>query len=180
MGNESYPTECSVCEKFTSRRCSICHNDYYCSTRCEDNMTIPHLFVCGKRSITTADYLYWSCGEDEMPKDEDVLRDFGFNTLDENLDKSSLLGLYKGLRLSHVSPKDIDKWRIEGSLAANIIRIYHKMPEQSRGRYFPWFLEHATAIFRDGIDKEWPSTNFIPTFFDEARAYLDEEDRIID
>jgi hypothetical protein len=43
-----------------------------------------------------------------MPKDEDVLEDFGFNNVLFGKDQTYLLGLYKGLYLSSkFSAKDI-------------------------------------------------------------------------
>ena len=41
--------------------------------------TIPHIFTCAKRAITTADYLYMNFIDDRTLDDEEVLGGFGFN-----------------------------------------------------------------------------------------------------
>ncbi|KAF8848410.1 hypothetical protein BDZ45DRAFT_810815 [Acephala macrosclerotiorum] len=146
---------------------------------CEEKRTIPHIFECAKRPITTADYLYMNCLRDEMPDDEEVLKDFGFDALVEYADKTKLLGLYQGLCRSDVPIEDIHKWQVEGSLVANIKEFYYKIPESSRGGYFPWFLDH-TDIFDPLATKEEAQKRLISTFFDEARTYLDEQDRSVD
>jgi hypothetical protein len=91
---DSYLDECSTCSLVTSRRCSVCHKGSYCISSCEEKRTTPHIFKCAKRPITTADYLYMNYLRDEMPDDEEVLKDFGFDALVKYADKSKLLGLY--------------------------------------------------------------------------------------
>jgi len=60
-------------------------------------MTVSHLFTCGARALTTADYLKDAILRDEIPDDPQTVEDFGFNRCNSWAQKSHLLGLYKGL-----------------------------------------------------------------------------------
>lgn len=161
----------------TSRLCSICGKDAFCSQRCEEKRSGRHIFTCRKRSLTSADYLYRSIATDELPEDEDVLEDFGFGYFTSFADKCNLLGLYKGLYLSdEITVEDVHKWQVEGSLVTNIKNYFHQIPENCRGGYFPWFLNH-TNIFDQRITKEDATRKLVETFYDQARPYLEEEDR---
>lgn len=174
---QEYLDQCSSCGGMTSRRCSFCNRDSYCSKACEEKRSGSHLFKCTKRPLTSADYLYDSLGDDLLPDNEDVLEDFGFDQLISFSDKSKLFGLYRGLYLSDkVSVDDIHKWQVEGTLVANIKEFYYQIPEKYRGGYFPWFLKH-THILDKRVAKEEATKNHIATFFDQAREYLDEGDR---
>lgn len=128
----------------TSRKCSVCDRDLYCSKYCQDRRSGPRLFTCTKRPLTSADYLFRCIGQDVLPDDEDVRESFGFNQLTSFADQCKLLGLYKGLYLSdRITAEDIHKWQVEGTLLASIKDFYYQIPETHRGGYFPWFLKHT-------------------------------------
>lgn len=129
--------ECEVCYKMTSRRCSFCSRDFYCSEPCQNQSSWYHNFQCSRRPLTTADYLFKSLVEDRLPKEEEVLKDFGFNRLPSFVDKCKLFELYQGLRLNEIGPEEVHKWHVEGTLVANIKYFYYKIPETHRGGYFP-------------------------------------------
>ncbi|OCK75458.1 hypothetical protein K432DRAFT_429412, partial [Lepidopterella palustris CBS 459.81] len=167
--------ECYNCPKMTSRQCSICNRDLYCSEYCQDKRSGLHLFTCSKRPLTSADYLFRYIGQDVLPEDKDVLEDFGFNQLTSFADQCKLLGLYKGLYLSdRITEEDLHKWQVEGTLVANIKEFYYQIPETHRGGYFPWFLKHTHILERRVSSKE-ATENMIATFYDQARSYLDSE-----
>jgi hypothetical protein len=148
----------------------------YCSESCEKRSGL-HLFTCTKRPLTSADYLYRNIGQDTIPEEEDVLEDFGFNNLTSFADRSKLMGLYKGLYLSdEISVEDVHKWQVEGTLVANIKNYFYQIPETCRGGYFPWFLKH-THILDGPLTKEEGEAKLIGTFYDQARSYLNKEDR---
>jgi hypothetical protein len=112
-----------------------------------------------------------------MPLDEDVLEDFGFNNVPFGIERNYLLGVYQGLYLSgSVSTEDIHQWRIAGILADKIKEFYFGLPASQRGQYFPWFLRNSHVLDRTMSKKE-AVANLIVTFYDQARPYLDEEDR---
>jgi hypothetical protein len=75
-----------------------------------------------------------------------------------------------------VGPEEVHKWRVEGTLVANIKDFYYKIPETHRGGYFPWFLNHTDILDRRMTEEE--STKLmVAKFFDKARSYLDPKDQ---
>ncbi len=86
------------------------------------------------------------------------------------------MGLYQGLRLQNVTPEDFHKWRIECTLISKIKEIFYNIPEQNRGGYFPWFLEHTYVLHRQ-IDRQEAIEKMVATFFNQAQSYLDPADR---
>ncbi|KAF2498689.1 hypothetical protein BU16DRAFT_481792 [Lophium mytilinum] len=169
--------ECQECPRLTSRTCSFCNRDLFCSEICEQKRSGPHLYTCTKRPLTTADSLYRSLGSDVLPTDADVLEDFGFNHLPSFADQSNLMGLYKGLYLSDkVTEEDLHNWRTEGTLVANIKAFFFRIPEAYRGGYFPWFLEH-THILEKPLSGKEATEKMVATFFDQANSYLTPEDQ---
>ncbi len=175
--DSDYLVECHICSRSTSRKCSICNKDAYCSESCEEKRTDSHIFTCSKRPLTSADYLYRSIAEDRLPDDEDVRKDFGFNHLTSYSDQSKLMGLYKGLWLSdNIKVEEIHEWQVGGSLVANIKEYFYAMPEECRGGYFSWFLNN-THILDQPATKREAQEKLISTFFDKAQPYLDEEDQ---
>lgn len=176
-GNELDWDDCEICMTPTTRRCSICNKGFFCSDLCQEKRSGAHLFTCSKRPLTSADYLWRSLAEDVMPEDEDVLVDFRFNSVPFGGDQTYLLGLYRGLYLSgKFSAEDIHEWRIGGILVNKIKEFYYSIPENSRGRYFPWFLKNSHALERH-MTKDEAQQNLIATFYDKAKPYLDIEDR---
>jgi hypothetical protein len=61
--------------------------------------------------------------------------------------RQNLLGLYIGLieRLE-VAPKQISRWRANGTLIEEIKAAFSKLPEGSRGGYYPWFLQNQWVL----------------------------------
>lgn len=112
-----------------------------------------------------------------MPQDEDVLEDFGFNNVGFGEHMTYLLGVYGGLYLSgNFSAEDLHEWRVGGILFDKIKEFYYTIPEDSHGRYFPWFLKNFHVLERS-MTKDEGQKNLIATFHDKARPYLDIEDR---
>lgn len=167
--------ECYRCYTQTSRKCSACQRDWYCSEGCQKEMSMHHLFNCAiGRPINSADRLYLAIESDTLPDDPDTMRHFGFAYLTSGEDQSFLLGLYKGLMYLQVSNDTIHQWRLEGSLESNIIKTYETLPEEMRGGYFPWFLSNK-HVLRQPKDK--PAEEIFQNWFDEARKHLSPEDR---
>ena len=112
-----------------------------------------------------------------MPQEEDVLEDFGFNSILFGRDQTRLLGVYRGLYLSgKFSAEDIHEWRVGGILVDKIKEFYYSIAENSRGQYFPWFLKNFYVLDRPMTTDE-AQQRLIATFYDKARPYLDIEDR---
>jgi hypothetical protein len=110
-----------------------------------------------------------------MPPDEDVLEDFGFNNVPFGIERNYLLGVYGGL-YGKVSSEDIHKWRVTGILVDKIKEFYFEIPETHRGGYFPWFLKNL-HILEKPVTKEEAQQKLIATFYDQAKLYLDINDR---
>ncbi|KAF2015573.1 hypothetical protein BU24DRAFT_480328 [Aaosphaeria arxii CBS 175.79] len=166
---------CAICDKPTTRRCSLCNRDFFCSDACQQKRFDRHLFTCSERPLTTADYLWKSLAEDRMPPEDEVLEDFGFDAL-VGIDKTYLLGLYRGLFLSEqVSPEDVHKWRTAEILTEKIKEFYFNIPEQFRGGYFPWFLKNSN-ILEHPTTKEEAKQKLKTILYDQAISYLDSED----
>lgn len=168
--------ECDICDKPTTRKCSFCNKDRYCSEACEAKQSIYHLFRCSKRPLTSADYLAQSLLRDLIPEDEDVLRDFGFNNISIS-DRSKLFSLYRGLYITgDLSAENLHEWRIKGILWDQIKKLYYDIPEYSRGSYFPWFLKNCESLQRRPLTREEAEQNFMDNFYEKAKPYLDPED----
>ena len=169
--------ECHICWRPTKRRCGMCNKDFYCSESCQEKRSGSHLFMCSKRPLTSANYLWESLREVQLPEEDDVLQDFGFNNATSVTDKYHLLGLYIGLYLSgKFSAEIIHDWRVKGILVEKIKEFYYGIPEGSRGEYFPWFLKNSYALERS-ITTDESQQITAATFYDEAKLYLDIEDR---
>ena len=55
-----------------------------------------------------------------------------------------------------IPPKTIHNWRVRGVLVDEIKAAYYKLPEHTRGGYFPWFLqnEHVVALSGQPLSEE--------------------------
>lgn len=164
------------CDQITTRRCSHCGGPWYCSTKCEDLATYSHKFSCNRRPITTADLLEKDCFRDLLPEDPGVREDFGFDRCKNPGEETNLFGLYIGVIKYHdISSEELHRWRTEGLLIDKIIELFSKLPEGSRGGYYPWslrnrhILEGDEEVIRDEDDVD----RYIQERYTEARAYLD-------
>ena len=166
--------DCSVCQQSTSRKCSKCSADFFCSTRCEDKAWVGHRMGCAS-PLTTADHLEYTCLYGEVPCDEQTLEDYGFTHLLRNNDRKKLLGLYIGL-LAHlnISAAELNGWLEDGFVYSGIIRAFQQIPAPIRGEYFSWFLKHLPLIMREkdtAINEQMEKLNKL------VRTYLATEDR---
>lgn len=167
------------CDKTTSRRCSHCSGTWFCSVRCEELATSFHKFSCNRRPITTADLLEKDCYWDFLPEDPQVREDYGFQRCRNRSEATNLFGLYIGIIKYHnISSEELHHWRTEGILVDKIVEVFSKIPEGSRGGYYPWFLrnryilESEQKVMHDVDDV----AKYIQERYDEARAYLDPAD----
>ncbi|KAI4933930.1 uncharacterized protein J4E92_003600 [Alternaria infectoria] len=118
-----------------------------------------------------------SIKEDLIPEEEEVLEDFGFNSVEFGQGRSYLFGVYAGLyRSGRFSAEDFHNWRIEGILTEKIKEFFYSLPEDSRGGYFPWFLENL-PVLETPTTKQQATQNLVASMFAKARPYLDNEDR---
>jgi hypothetical protein len=142
-------------------------------------MTEAHKFTCSNGALTTADYLFLDLAADELPKDPDVIADFGFARLLTFDEQSKLLGLYKGLEILEVEACDLHEWRTSGPLVAHILEAFGRLPAESQGAYFPWFVENKHRIFPPDSSSVEGGDN-MNSFFKPARFLLEPSDRLKD
>jgi hypothetical protein len=120
-------------------------------------------------------------GKGELPDDPQTLEDYGFSRCTTWYQKSHLLGLYKGLLwYLNVDARELDRWLREGSLVANIIRVYNRRPKRSRGGYFPWFLKNKHLLDKTKPLNKNHEQKAFQTWIDEAKCYLPVEEQTRD
>jgi len=77
--SEDNGDECGVCDRKTKRHCSLCGRDWYCSESWQKKRHTSHRFLCAGGSLRTADYLYKTLLQDEVPDDPQTTEQFGFD-----------------------------------------------------------------------------------------------------
>ncbi|KUI65363.1 hypothetical protein VM1G_11265 [Cytospora mali] len=171
--------ECSVCERATSRPCSLCNLDLFCSQRCQDQMSIWHLRKCCGRQITTADLLENDVMRDVLPEDEQVRDDYGFSRCRSRMEDSHLLGLYGGVfKAFEVSAPQVHAWRQSGELTKRIIELFSERGKSYQGSYYPWFLRNQHLLDESTPPFDWNGRdNPLIQAIEAARPYLSAEDR---
>jgi hypothetical protein len=170
--------QCLSCFNETTRRCSRCTADFFCSTSCEQKLSSKVLKhregKCGLK-VTTAEKLVVACVKDILPPDSDVCTDYRFDRFPTLWEKRCLLGLYIGLThklLLGIRPAQLDDWLRNGVLSKEIVRAFETLPEQNQGGYYPWFKENLGTF--DSLEAEGPDLSVI---FERARTCLDANDR---
>ena len=138
-------------------------------------MGIEHLYKC-RRAPTSADRLYVACMRDEMFLDDGEVEDhFRFNRFPRGCQRTSLFGLYQGIFKYHeTSPREVHRWRIEGTLVENIIQLFESWPEPSRGCYYPWWKDNLYIFNRT---PEVVDSCFAVEFMEYPMSQLDPADR---
>jgi hypothetical protein len=145
--------QCESCEEEREGkwRCAGCNSKVtYCSKACQIADWPYHIFDCyayrGK-TVPSAYHLARSCYRDLQPTDKQTLEDYGFNKAFTPFNQMMLLGLYQGLfKYFGINPKTVLTWKREGILIQEIKRVFEEIPPQSRGQYYPWFLEHQDLL----------------------------------
>ncbi|KAG1741824.1 uncharacterized protein EDB91DRAFT_316409 [Suillus paluster] len=142
--------ECNACIEPSSKlkRCSGCHKVWYCSITCQKSDWVRHIFACKpRRPINTADHLALAVRNDLLPHDPQTCKDYGFDRALTAENNSKLFGLYIGLiERMDIPAKTINDWRVRGVLVEEIKAAYSQIPAQSRGGYFPWFLQNQHLL----------------------------------
>ncbi|KAF7795901.1 hypothetical protein EIP86_007068 [Pleurotus ostreatoroseus] len=154
-----HPCEWSGCPNFgaeTTLRCSSCKKAWYCSPECQKYAWTFHIFQCKPNTrIKPAYHLAKACADDEIPKDPQTRRVFGFDNAARIDAEGKMVGLYQGLFLANgwkLEPREIEKWVKEGTLIQNIKTTFENYgPPESRGLYYPWFLQNQWIL--DGTAK---------------------------
>lgn len=129
----------------SKRRCSGCHEAFYCDAQCQKADWPAH--KVNDCLATTAHRLARAVYKDLLPLDQPTLNDYGFTKALTTDDKQKLFGLYVGLIMyNRVKPQTLHEWRLNGTLVRNIKDVYEAIPEQHRGGYYPWFLQNQYVL----------------------------------
>lgn len=142
------------------KRCAGCRKVSYCSQKCQREHWTLHIFDCKPgQPISTVYHLAQAMRRDIIPVDHQTRVDYGFEKAERMLGgiaQNMLCGLYQGL-LHHlnVQEKELRRWQKEGRLIQEIKAVYETIPVQSRGGYYPWFLEHQFLLDGTPVDEDF-------------------------
>lgn len=149
--------ECEVCDRITSGEftCDICKTSQYCSSYCQEVGTHRMHKLCkppgSRRSV---DYLYLDVFADNLPTNEETIRDYGFANCKTKEEWIQLFGLYIGLlKALSVSEDVLHDYCMKDEIAVLIKQEFEELPMNSRGSYYPWFLQHQ-YIVKNGKELE--------------------------
>ncbi|KAJ1300934.1 hypothetical protein OPQ81_003360 [Rhizoctonia solani] len=120
------------------------------------------LYCLDRNELTSADRLALATFEGLLPRDTDVLKDFGFLRAHIPSSRKHILDLFRGIfDQGGVDPRVIHQFRIDGRLIDCIKTFYEAIPEANRGECYSWFLgnQHILAP---------------PLFYDTSHEVLDD------
>ncbi|CAE6437777.1 unnamed protein product [Rhizoctonia solani] len=136
--------KCDNCERETPSLspCSNCHKAWYCSNQClENNWRIHRLHCLDRNELTSADRLALAASKDSLPRDTDVLKDFGFLRAHIPSSREHLLDLFRGIfNQGGIDPRVVHQFMLDGRLVDCIKTFYEAIPEANRGECYSWFL----------------------------------------
>lgn len=94
------------------KRCSACQKVFYCSSACQKDDWVVHIFDCKpRRPINTADHLALAVHNKSNPEHPQTREDYGFNRASGNETEFYLLGLYIGMRITSLIPcRSFSSW----------------------------------------------------------------------
>lgn len=137
---------CNACGCFftnNEKTCEFCEEARYCSANCK----MEHSAMFHPGNLRSVDYLYKSVFDDEFPTNEKTIKDFGFANCKSQQERSNLLGLYIGLlRLFEIPTNVLHEHCVRDKIGDLIKQEYEKLPSNSRGEYYPWFLQNQHIV----------------------------------
>ncbi|KAI0737745.1 hypothetical protein C8Q80DRAFT_1222771 [Daedaleopsis nitida] len=139
------------------KRCAGCKKVWYCGTRCQKEHWSMHIFDCKVgQPISTAYHLARAMHLDVVPVDPQTRFDYGFEKAERMLGVESagkLCGLYQGLFICEVTPKQLREWQRDGRLVEGIKATFEALPANNRGGYYPWFLQNQHIFDGTPVDE---------------------------
>lgn len=172
---------CKACLKPTSQTCDMCHNEWMCSRKCEQEIMINHIFRCSpNRPLDSADYLVKACHDEVFPDDPQTREDFGFHKVCTQVERNRLLFLYECLvRVAKWDSRKIHTWRSENQLATEMRRICQlKMSNPLIDACFSWFLANEHLV--DTSTPAPTDTEIVESFYQPAGRHIGLEDTSVD
>ncbi|CAE6479680.1 unnamed protein product [Rhizoctonia solani] len=142
--------KCDYCgrESPSLSSCSDCRKAWYCSNQClEDHWKIHRLYCLDPSELTSADRLALAAFAGSLPRDTDVLKDFGFLRAHVPSSRNHLLDLFRGIfNQGGIDPRVIHQFMLDGRLVDCIKTFYEAIPEANRGECYPWFLRNQHLL----------------------------------
>ncbi|KDN44311.1 hypothetical protein RSAG8_05575, partial [Rhizoctonia solani AG-8 WAC10335] len=143
--------------------CSDCRKAWYCSNQClEDHWKTHRLYCLDRSELTSADRLALAAFEDSLPRDTDVLKDFGFLRAHIPSSREQLLDIFRGIfNQGGIDPRVVHQFMLDGKLVDCIKTFYEVIPEANRGECYSWFLRNQHLLMP-------------PPFHDTSHEVLDD------
>ncbi|KAJ7485132.1 hypothetical protein B0H11DRAFT_2018238 [Mycena galericulata] len=137
---------CAACGVSATVRCSACKKVWYCSKKCQQDEWSGHLVDCVPgRPITSADHLRAAVHRKKVPEDVKLLSDYGFTRVDE-VGGKMLLDVYKVVFDEGIRSRDVHKWKVSGSLLAEVEALFRRLETWKTYRIMGWFTAHRYAF----------------------------------
>ncbi|KZT37305.1 hypothetical protein SISSUDRAFT_1129702 [Sistotremastrum suecicum HHB10207 ss-3] len=146
------PRKCEVCGVATKKTCIGCSRTAYCSTKCQKQHWFSHILECEKpgREVTTADRLVATTMTNDIAIDSATMTDYGFYKITSTADRDSIVSVYTEIiRVFGIRAPALHKWRTEGRLHAEMVRIYREAGRTESDANFQWLLQHAPLFSPD-------------------------------
>lgn len=144
---------CNTCGKLCIlRKCRRCQQAKYCSHKCQTADWLRHIIDCNTyvgTPVTSAHHLVHATVTGIPLSDPQARLDWGIDkAIALSPDAPPMLHLlYKGLiEEAGVLAMQLHRWRVDGTLVANIKAVYEAMPSEARGERYSWFLAHQSVL----------------------------------
>ncbi len=168
---------CKACLKLTRQTCDLCHNEWICSRKCEQEIRINHIFRCSpNRPLDSADYLVKACYDGMFPDDPQTRNDFGFSKLYTTMEHNRLFFLYNCLIHSvNWDSRMIHTWQLENHLASKIrLLCLIESSDPIVSTSFSWFLDNQQVV--DTSTPALSETEVVMNGFQRAWRHIGLED----
>lgn len=110
---------------------------------------IESLNVNNNKNINSTDILKDSIYDDIATFNKNVIIDYGFINCKTLEDYIQLGGLYQGLiKYLECNISNLHNAQINNNLSQFILNEYNKIPNDSRGEYYKWFLKNRNIVYK--------------------------------
>ncbi|KZT37296.1 hypothetical protein SISSUDRAFT_1129695 [Sistotremastrum suecicum HHB10207 ss-3] len=146
------PRKCEVCGTATKKTCIGCSRTAYCSTKCQKQHWFTHILECEKpgREVTTADRLVATAMTNDILIDSATMTDYGFYKITSDAESTIIVSLFtEMIRDFGIRAPALHKWRTEGRLHAEMVRIYREAGRTESDTKFQWLLQRPSLFSPD-------------------------------
>ena len=114
-------TACLSCKatRYPGHTCKHCSTTAYCSDDCYRADWYRHKFACKLgRPVDATDHLLLSCHTGQIPTDDDVVKQYGFESFDTGWERWNLFQLYRRL----VTQYDVEEEELRSAVVQNRLK----------------------------------------------------------